>query len=189
MAQPDVIDLGLPLETERLRLRHLVPEDLAAMVAIESSPEVLRWLYWEVRTEDEVRTSLDVRIARARERAETGVTFGVEVIATGELVGHISLTVEQENRQGEIGFIFNPDHQGRGYATEASRAVLGIAFGVYDLHRVYGRLEARNAASARVLEKLGMRLEAHLRENEWVKGEWQSELVYALLAREWRAND
>jgi RimJ/RimL family protein N-acetyltransferase len=55
------------------------------------------------------------------------------------------------------------------------------------MHRVIGRTGARNAASARVLEKLGMRLEAHFVENEWVKGEWQSELVYALLEREWRA--
>ena len=65
--------------------------------------------------------------------------------------------------------------------------MVALAFGTYDLHRVYGRLEARNTASARVLEKLGMRQEAHLVENEWVKGEWQSELVYALLARERRA--
>ena len=50
-----------------------------------------------------------------------------------------------------------------------------------------GRLEPRNAPSAKVLERLGMRLEAHLVENEWVKGEWQSELVYAILEREWRA--
>ena len=63
-----------------------------------------------------------------------------------------------------------------------------IAFDDLGLHRVIGRLEARNAASARVLEKLGMRLEAHLVENEWVKDEWQSELVYAILDREWRSN-
>jgi RimJ/RimL family protein N-acetyltransferase len=179
------MDLGLPIETERLRVRHLVADDLAAMHAIESRPEVVRWLYWEPRTEAEVRQALDNRIARARERPDTGVTFGVEVLATGVLVGHISLTVEP-HRQGEIGFIFHPDHQGRGYATEAAAAVLAIAFGAYGLHRVFGRLEARNVASARVLEKLGMRREAHLRENEWIKGEWQSELVYAVLAREWR---
>jgi RimJ/RimL family protein N-acetyltransferase len=179
------MDLGLPIETERLRVRHLVADDLAAMHAIESRPEVVRWLYWEPRTEAEVRQALDNRIARARERPETGVTFGVEVLATGVLVGHISLTVEP-HRQGEIGFIFHPDHQGRGYATEAAAAVLAIAFEAYGLHRVFGRLEARNVASARVLEKLGMRREAHLRENEWIKGEWQSELVYAVLAREWR---
>ena len=65
--------------------------------------------------------------------------------------------------------------------------MLALAFETYDLHRVVGRLEARNVASARVLEKLGMRREAHLIENEWVKDEWQSELVYAVLAREWHA--
>jgi RimJ/RimL family protein N-acetyltransferase len=180
------LDVGLPVETARLRLRHLAPDDLAAMCAIESRPEVARWLYWEPRSEDEVREALERRIVRARDHAETGVTVGAEILATGELIGHISLTVEP-HRQGEIGFIFNPDHQGRGYATEAAAGVLAIAFGAYGLHRVCGRLEARNGASARVLEKLGMRREAHLRENEWVKGEWQSELVYALLAREWRA--
>jgi RimJ/RimL family protein N-acetyltransferase len=177
------MDPGLPIETERLRLRRLVPGDLAAMHAIESRPEVVRWLYWEPRTEDEVRVALDRRIAWPPEH---GLTVAVELIAGGELVGHVSLTVEPEHRQGEIGFIFHPDRQGHGYATEAAAAVLGIAFERYGLHRVSGRLEARNVASARVLEKLGMRREAHLRENEWVKGEWQSELVYALLAREWR---
>jgi L-amino acid N-acyltransferase YncA len=66
-----------------------------------------------------------------------------------------------------------------------ARALLAIAFEDYELHRVCGRLEPRNEASARVLEKLGMRREGLLVENEWVKGEWQSELIYALLAREW----
>jgi RimJ/RimL family protein N-acetyltransferase len=63
---------------------------------------------------------------------------------------------------------------------------LGCALEVVGLHRVIGRLEPRNRGSARVLEKLGMRREAHLVENEWVKGEWQSDLVFAMLAREWR---
>ena len=121
---------------------------------------------------------------------ETGVTLVVELRATGELVGHVNLTIAPDQpRQGEIGFIFHPDHQGRGYATEAARALIAHAFEHYDLHRVYGRLEPRNEASARVLEKLGMRREALLIENEWVKGEWQSEAIYALLAREWRERD
>ena len=86
----------------------------------------------------------------------------------------------------EVGFVFDPRHQGKGFATEAARALVEWAFGFGGFHRVIGRTEARNVASARVLEKLGMRLEAHFVENEWVKGEWQSELVYAILDREWR---
>src|SRR5690348_15191588 len=95
--------------------------------------------------------------------------------------------VSERDRTAEVGFIFDPRHQGKGFATEAARALIGWAFGSAGLHRVYGRTEARNAASARVLEKLGRRLEAHFVENEWVKGEWQSELVYAILDREWTA--
>jgi RimJ/RimL family protein N-acetyltransferase len=161
-----------------------VPEDLAALHAMRSHEDVVRWLYFEPQTEAEVAVWLDGVIARP---PETGAPLAVEIRETGELVGHVTLAIDPEHRQGEIGFIFHPDHQGRGYATEAGAGVLRVAFEAYDLHRVYGRLEARNAASARVLEKLGMRREAHLIENEWVKGEWQSELVYALLAREWRA--
>jgi RimJ/RimL family protein N-acetyltransferase len=65
--------------------------------------------------------------------------------------------------------------------------LLQLAFDEFGLHRVIGRLEPRNAASARLLERLGMRQEAHFVENEFVKGEWQSEAVYAILDREWRA--
>ncbi len=93
---------------------------------------------------------------------------------------------DNEHRQGEIGYIFHPAHAGHGYATEASRAMLRVGFEELGLHRITGRLDARNEASARVLERLGMRREAHLLENEFVKGEWTGEVVYALLEHEWR---
>ena len=93
-----------------------------------------------------------------------------------------------QHRQGEIGFIFHPDHHGHGLRDRGgARAAARSRSRECGFHRVIGRLEARNAASARVLERLGMRREAHLVENEWVKGEWQSELVYAILEHEWRA--
>src|SRR5262249_37573666 len=105
---------------------------------------------------------------------------------SGKPVGDVALNWSSaEHRAGEIGFIVDPTRQRRGYATEASRAMLRWAFEDFGLHRVVGRLDARNTASARVLERLGMRLEAHHVENEWVKGEWQSELQYAILRREW----
>jgi RimJ/RimL family protein N-acetyltransferase len=159
-------------------------DDHAALHAMRSREEVVRWLYWDAPTEEQTRAWIEGILARP---PETGTTFAVELRDSGELVGHVNVMVDAPNRQGEIGFIFDPAHQGNGYATEAARALLGHAFEHYGLHRVHGRLEPRNAASARVLEKLGMRREAHLIENEWVKGEWQSEAVYALLAREWSA--
>jgi RimJ/RimL family protein N-acetyltransferase len=171
----------LPIETARLRLRRLVPGDLAALHAIHSREDVTHWLYWNPRDEDEVRASLEAHIARP---SDQGVVLAIDL--DGELIGTANVAVG-EHRQGEIGFMLHPDHQGHGYATEAAAAILELAFGTYRLHRVYGSVEPRNTASARVLERLGMRKEAHLVENQWGKGEWRSEAVYAILAREWRA--
>ena len=177
-----------PLETERLVLRPFEDGDLEAMYAIQSDAESARWLYNEARSLDETKALLAKKIAADRFRAEGDwLTAAVVARATGQFVGDVSMQwVSEQNKTGEIGFIFDRAHQGLGYATEAARAFLAFAFERIGFHRVIGRTEARNTASARVLEKLGMRLEAHLVENEWVKGEWQSELVYAMLEREWR---
>jgi RimJ/RimL family protein N-acetyltransferase len=95
--------------------------------------------------------------------------------------------VSKEHQSGEIGFMFHPDHHGRGYATESAQPLIDWGFDVVGFHRIIGRLDARNFGSARVLEKLGLRREALMIENEWVKGEWQSGMDYAILEREWRA--
>ena len=177
-----------PIVTERLLLRPYGDGDFDGLYAIESSDEVARWLYNGARNEAETRDLLARKIRGAAFAAEGDwLSTAVTLRDGGALVGDVALQwVSELHRCGEIGFTFNPEHQGRGYATEAARALLPFAFETMGWHRLVGRTEARNTGSARVLEKLGMRLEAHLVENEWVKGEWQSELDYALLASEWR---
>ena len=177
------------LEGERLLLRPFTADDFDALFAIQSRPDVTRWLYWEARDEDEVRAALERKIAGST-LANDGDSLSLAVVlkASSEVIGDGSLfLLSAEHRQGEIGFIIHPDHHGHGYATETARSLLQLAFEAFGLHRVIGRLEPRNAASARVLERLGMRHEAHFVENEFVKGEWQSELVYAILEDEWQA--
>jgi RimJ/RimL family protein N-acetyltransferase len=177
------------LATERLLLRPYAESDFDALLAIESRADVARWLYWEPRDAEAVREKLARKLAEASLEADgDGISFAAVLATSGEMIGACSMhLVSAEHRQGEIGYTFHPDHHGRGYATEAARALLGFGFEECGLHRIIGRLEPRNEASARVLERLGMRREAHLVENEWVKGEWQSEAVYAVLDREWRA--
>jgi len=105
----------------------------------------------------------------------------------GRLVGQVSLEwLSREHRQGEIGFILNPDYQGRGLATEAAEVVLRLGFDGLGLHRIMGRCDARNHASAGLMERLGMRQEAHFVHNEVFKGEWGDELIYAVLDDEWK---
>jgi RimJ/RimL family protein N-acetyltransferase len=175
--------------TERLTLRRYGPGDFNAMFAIYSRADVGRYLYQGARSEADVREMLDRRIANtAVERRGGTLSMAVVLRETGDVIGDCFVSwLDNEHRQGELGYVFHPDHHGQGYATEACRTLLRVAFEDAGLHRVVGRLEARNAASARVLEKLGMRREAHFVENEFVRGEWQSELVYAVLQDEWHA--
>jgi RimJ/RimL family protein N-acetyltransferase len=177
------------VETERLLLRPYTPDDFDELFAIQSSADVARWLEWEPRSESEVRASLTRKIDETSLAGDGDcLSFAVELKATGAMIGDaLLILVSAEHRAGEIGYVFHPDHHGHGYATEAAEPLLRLAFEQFGLHRVIGRLEPRNAASVRLLERLGMRREAHFVQNELIKGEWQSELVYAILEDEWRA--
>lgn len=178
-----------PIETDRLLLRPFAEDDFEPLLALQSRADVARWLYWEPRDADAVRTALAAKIQETALASDGDrISLAVVLKASSEMIGDCTLwLVSDAHRQGEVGFVFHPDHHGRGYATEAGRELLRLAFGECGFHRVIGRLDARNSASARVLERLGMRLEAHLVENEWVKGEWTSELAYAVLEQEWSA--
>ena len=175
-----------PLLTERLILRPWEEGDFDAFFEMQRDEEVARWLYNDPRNEAESRRLFDYR----KISYEMGGNFpwiACVGVADDEVVVDLTLNVrgEKDARGGELGFIVPPRHQGKGYATEAARALLGWAFEEVGFHRIYARHEPRNATSGRVLEKLGMRREAHFIENEWVKGEWQSEVVCAILEREW----
>jgi RimJ/RimL family protein N-acetyltransferase len=177
-----------PLLTARLLLRPFEDGDLEALHAMQSDPEVARFLYGEARTLDEVRAQLD-RIKPMSRIDDESDSLRLAAVRrdTGELAGDYSLRIEsREHRQGEIGFITHPRHQGRGYATEGSLVLLRLGFEVLGLHRIFGSCDARNVGSARVMERLGMRQEAHFRESEIFKGEWGDELVFAMLEEEWR---
>jgi RimJ/RimL family protein N-acetyltransferase len=174
-----------PIETERLVLRPYEEGDFDALHELYSDEDVVRWLYYGPATVDETRARLARKIAAGELTSSSGPQAAV-LLHDGTYVGDISLWLTNvEHRTAEIGFSILPRHQGHGYAPEAARAFVDWAFVHGDVHRIEGRLEARNTASARVLEKVGMRLEAHLVENEWIKGEWQSGLGYAILEREW----
>lgn len=174
-----------PLRTERLTLRPWEDGDFDAFFEMQRDVESARWLYNEPRDEENARRIFELKKA-GHELVEEDQWLSAAAVADGELVVDVSLHwLSVEHRTGEIGYFAHPRHAGKGYTTEAARALVGWAFEVAGFHRVIGRIEPRNEASGRILEKLGMRREGVFLENEWVKGEWQSEALYAILEHEW----
>ncbi|AEQ51846.1 GNAT family N-acetyltransferase [Pelagibacterium halotolerans] len=178
-----------PIETKRLILRKFTPADAEATAAYQGLPEVARYCMWEPRSLERVRELIPRWIAMdgTGENSE-GIQYAVVLRTSGALIGDVVLMFEDlAARQGQIGYVMSPAFQGQGYATEAMEAVLAVGFGQVGLHRISARCDARNTGSWRVMEKLGMRREAHFREHAIFKGEWDQELVYAILEDEWRA--
>jgi RimJ/RimL family protein N-acetyltransferase len=196
---PPPVHLTRPIETVRLLLRPFEAADLEALADLQSRPDVARYLYWEPRTRRQVKAALKRKVDwRSIERE--GDTLNLAVVprtpATGggqgsgrpALIGDTLLTYTSAvHNQAELGYLFHPDWQGQGLATEAAWALVDLAFTRLGVHRVFAHLDARNERSARLLERLGMRREAHLVQNEWVKGEWTDDVVYAVLNDEWVA--
>ena len=179
-----------PLETERLLLRPLTTDDVDAVHAYQSLEEVCAYLPYEPRSREDVEKRLSDPEYTRRELDSDGqvLILGVVPQETGEVIGDVlHMWHRERHRSGELGYELHPDHWGSGYATEACRAVLRLAFEELGLHRMTGRIDALNTPSAAVLRKLGMRQEALLVENEWFRGRWSDEIDFAILDREWQA--
>jgi len=176
-----------PVRSPRLSLRPLSAADTTALLAYRSRADVCRYVPFTPMDTAIIAERLGTAWARTSLNDEgQNLTLGVEVTDTGELVGDVVLMWHsREHRGGEIGYVLNPESSGHGYATEAVRRLLGLAFDDLGLHRVIARVDARNEASARLARRLGMRQEAYLVRNEWFKGEWTDELDFALLEEEW----
>jgi RimJ/RimL family protein N-acetyltransferase len=179
----------LPVHTPRLVLRPFGPDDLEPLLVFHSDPGAVRYVPYPPRDRAAVATVLERKTASTALRREGDlVELAVTRAEDGLLVGDVMLALRSvEHETLEVGYIFSPAHGGRGYATEAVRALLDLAFGTLGARRVVARVDARNSPSRQLLERLGVRLEAHLIENEWFKGELTSEVDYAVLAREWLA--
>lgn len=172
------------IATERLVLREMVESDWPALHAIVSLPEVVRYQTEDAFDEEATRATISLAIDGAA--AEPRLLFDLAVTLDGAMIGRVGMRRGEDVRTASLWFEIAPLQHGRGYGAEAARAFLGYAFETVGLHRVSADCDPRNAASARVMEKIGMRREAHLVQNMFIKGEWCDSLVFAMLASEWR---
>ena len=179
---------AFPIETERLRLRPFTRGDVDAVFAYRQLEPVARYLFDEPMSREDVTEAVQTRIGHTALIAEGDKIFlAVERRDDHAMLGEVSLILRSEAfRQAEVGYIFNPQFHGHGYATEAARELLRMGFEGADMHRIYARCAAANTPSWKLMERLGMVREAHFREHVFVKGAWDEELIYAVLEDEWR---
>ena len=179
----------MKLETERLILRDFVKDDWQAVLGYQSEPLYLRYYDWTDRTPEDVREFVGWFLDHQMQEPRIKFQLAVTLKSCNQLIGNCGIRMDKPNAlEANIGYELDPKHWNRGYATEAAHAIVDFGFSRFGLHRVWSWCVADNVGSAHVLEKLGMRLEGRLRENEHYKGRRWDTLMYAILADEWNAH-
>ncbi len=175
----------MEFETPRLRLDALHLSDAAALLGYRADPAVARYQGWCPASLAEAEQF--IREQRAMPAFLTGQWFqrAIRLRGDGALIGDLGVCLSDDG-QATFGITVSPFMQGQGVAREVVHALLDRLFGDMDVHRVHASVDPRNAASMALLRSLGLRQEAHFRESYLLRGEWVDDVIFAMLAREWR---
>ncbi|MCC6146685.1 MAG: GNAT family N-acetyltransferase [Anaerolineaceae bacterium] len=175
-----------PIYTKRLIIRPLLMSDLNAVLAITGIPETYHYIP-EIPMNERDARSLIERGQNYPEYDDIPADVAVEFIETGELVGLLSFSkISNRFRVMEIGWMVQEVYRGRGYASEAARALINYGFTTLGMHRIIATCDPRNISSVRIMEKLGMRREAEFIDSVVLgDGEWHDEYLYAITEKEW----
>lgn len=175
---------------DRLTLRPLTLNDAAALYSYRSIPDVNTYTYTPVWTSmDDAIADVEQHVPKMNDPDSGFSKWMIVRNDTGAVIGDVFLNKSAEMTGSyEIGYMIHPDHAGHGFATEAARMAMKIGFEKWGVHRIYARVDEDHVASARVCQRLGMRQEARLIENDKRGDLWSNELIFAMLDREWTAH-
>jgi ribosomal-protein-alanine N-acetyltransferase len=175
------------LETPRLVLRELHADDVPAIQGYAGDVDVVRHLDWGPNAPEDTAQFLATASAARGVVPRTAYHLAISLKTAGRLIGGCRIEIRSPvHRSGDLGYVLARHAWGQGYATEATRALLEFGFERLALHRVWATCDVENHASARVLEKIGMRREGQLRQNVRRRGEWRDSYLYAILEPEWQ---
>lgn len=179
----------MEITTARLILREFTLDDWPEVLAYHSDLRYQRYYPDIDRTPEEaqafVKMFLDQQAEQPRRKFQLAVTLKEEQT----MIGNCGIRMDvHKTHQADIGYELSPDHWGKGYATEIAQAVVNFGFTILHLHRIWAQCVAHNQGSVRVLEKLGMKLEARLRDNEYFKDRWWDTLIFGVLDSEWKVS-
>ena len=178
------------LETDRLILRPFVEEDFAAVHAYGGNLANVKYMTFGPNSEEETRSFISRTIKAAEANPRTHYDFAISLRETGRLIGGCGIYLDAELDQGFMGWILHMDFWKQGYGTELAAALLKFGFEELKLHRIRATCNSENYGSFRVMERNGMRREAHFKQARFGRvcdaEVWYDEYHYAILADEWR---
>lgn len=170
------------LITQRCIIRPFEGADMEDLFEIYRSEEICRFLLHEAWTDENKEKQFKRKLVAKDLQQDKVLSLACEL--NGKVIGDIAVWYTEMKETVEIGFVFHPDYGGQGYASESVRAVLEYLFKEVRVHRVQANMDARNLASAKLCERLGMRREAHFRQDFWSKGEWTDSFIYGMLVED-----
>jgi RimJ/RimL family protein N-acetyltransferase len=176
-----------PMPTARLVIRNLEANDGPRVFSYHRHPDVARFQSWGADSVDSIQTY--IRGLATVEPGEPGKWYqlGMYLLEGDKLIGDCGFRVQENDpEQAEIGITLAPEYQGKGFAGEALQALLSYLFLTLIKHRVFGSVDPRNTSSLKLLERIGMRKEAHFVKSLWFREEWVDDVIYAMLAEEWK---
>lgn len=176
-----------PIRTKRLLIRDWEAADVSAIQRYAGDRQVCRYMVWGPNTIGMTRAFMRLKLRRMRIRPRRSFELGIARRDTGEIIGSVGLRLKSAvNRDADVGYVLARAHWGKGYMTEAVRAILRWGFRAHGLHRIWATCDRRNRRSAAVLERVGMRREALFRQDDFVKGRWRDSYLYAILKSEFK---
>ena len=171
------------ISTRRLTLRAIKLTDSASMLKYRSNPIVYQYQNWKPRLLEDVNDFIS-KLSDLPNIPDTWYQLGIIIKERNELIGDIGIHFI-DNSQVEIGFTLSSEYQGKGFATEAVVEVINYLFFNLKKHRVVATVDPRNIKSLALLEKIGLRKEAHFRKSIWFNEQWADDVVFAILEEEW----
>jgi len=185
--QGSLNEVPLILDTERLRLRPITSKDTGDLLLYHSDPAVVRYIPWTVRSSAEVETAIAnyATLSMALNHEGDSIVLGWELKSSGKVIGQSNASlVSLVNQTADVGWVTSRGFWRQGYAYEASAAFIDFVFSQAVVRRIVANIDTRNPESARLAEKLKMRLEGEFRQSIFTKGEWCDMWQYAALREE-----
>lgn len=180
--------MSLIIETTRLILRPMAMADIDDLLEYQSHPEIVRYIPWPERTREQVVEAAEKLLATGKFDLQEDNDYLVlvwQLKDSGKVIGQSNMGFKSlRDGNGDIGWVTHQSYQRKGYAFEATSALMKYAFENFPIRRLIADIDTRNPESAAMAEKLGMRREAEFKDCEFFKGELCSMWLYAILKEE-----